>query len=251
MSTYNILITGTKAGIGHGLLSAFASRPNTTIIAAIRDAPDSDKAKAMIAAVPTIAENTHIIPVQYDASTKSAHEVVASLATAQPKVTHLDLVIANAAVATQWGPTYSVTAEELTTHLNVNTIAPILLYQATRDLLLASPNTPKFILISTVIGSIEMTPTIPFQTVVYGLTKAAGNYFTRKANSEEDKIVIVSVHPGWVQTDMGNRAASKLGMDAAPLSMEESVKGLVEIFDKADKTMGGTFQQVGGEPLPW
>jgi hypothetical protein len=44
MST-TVLITGFKSGIGKGLLEAYASRPNTTAIAAIRDGPDSPASK--------------------------------------------------------------------------------------------------------------------------------------------------------------------------------------------------------------
>ena len=257
MSTTNILITGTKAGIGQGLVKALVARPNTTIIAAIRDAPTSPKAKAMVDSVTTFGKDSRIIPVEYDAaSPTAAQDMIKSLESSHPEIKHLDLVVANAGIATQWGPTYAVTAKEVQDHLAVNTAGPVFLYQATRNLLLASKGTPKFFLMSTVIGSITAGPSIPFQTVLYGMSKAAGNYFTVKANLEEDRLVIVPVHPGWVQTDMGNIAATNLGMDSPPMTLDQSVEGLVKIFDSATKETGGTFQSVseqkdGSKVLPW
>jgi len=252
MSTTNVLITGTKAGIGHGLLAAFAARPNTVIIASIRDAPSSAKAKAMIDSIKTVGKGSQIIPVVYDAaSSTAAHDMISSLQSSHPEIKHLDIVVANAAITNQWGPTRDVTAKELNEQLAVNTAAPIYLYQATRDLLLASKSIPKFFLLSSVIASITASATLPIQAVVYGISKAAGNYFAVKTNSEEDRLVIIPVHPGWVQTQMGNGLATKTGREAAPLTVDQSVEGLMKLFDTATKEIGGTFQQVGGDVLPW
>ncbi|KAK5939948.1 hypothetical protein PMZ80_007366 [Knufia obscura] len=252
MSTTNVLITGTKSGIGHGLLAAFAARPNTNIIAAIRDPPTSPKAKAMITSVPTVAKGSNIIPVEYDAaSPTAAHNLIKSVQASHPDIKHLDIVVANAAINTQWGPSHTVTAKELNDQLAVNTMAPIFLYQATRDLLLASEHTPKFFLMSTTLASMGAGARIPFPTVVYGMSKAAGNYFAVKTNLEEDRLVIVPVHPGWVQTDLGNDLAMRSGGTAAPMTVQQSVDGLMKLFDGATKEIGGTFQQVGGDMIPW
>jgi len=252
MSTTNVLITGTKAGIGHGLLAAFAARPNTTIIAGIRDAPTSAKAKDMIDSIKSVGKGSQIIPVVYDAaSSTAAHDMINSLESSHPEIKHLDIVVANAAITTQWGPTRDVTAKELNEQFVVNTAAPVYLYQATRDLLLASKGTPKFFLLSSVLGSIAAGASSPVKAVVYGLSKAAGNYFAVKANSEEERLVIIPVHPGWVQTQMGNGLATRTGQEAAPMTVDQSVEGLMKLFDTATKEIGGTFQQVGGDVLPW
>ncbi|KEF58749.1 uncharacterized protein A1O9_06675 [Exophiala aquamarina CBS 119918] len=74
-----VLITGTKAGIGKGLLKAYAARPGTLVVAAIRDGPDSPIA-AELTSIPT-AKDSKIIVVQYDAGSKSAAvDLVAYLA---------------------------------------------------------------------------------------------------------------------------------------------------------------------------
>ena len=248
MSSVNVLITGTKAGIGHGLLKAYAARPNTNVIAAIRDAPDSSKANAMVASIET-APNSTIMPVQYDASSPdSAIEMVEYI---RERITHLDLVVASAALINHWGPAATVTAKELSDHVTTNTFGPIFLYQATRDLLLAA-KTPKFFYISTVAASINSVHEVPFPVLAYGLSKAAGNYFVRKTNEEEERLMLAAVHPGWVQTEKGNDVAVRYGQKEAPLTIAKCVEGLVGIFDMATKEeMGGTFQAVEGGVVPW
>lgn len=250
--TTNILITGTKAGVGNGLLAAYATRLNTTVIAAIRDARDSDTAKTMVQAVKNIAEGSSIIPVRYDAAQQtSAQDLISYLHNNHPNIQHLDLVIANAGIATHWESCTEVTAERLKEHYTVNTIGPILLYQATRDLLLASQN-PKLFVISSVVGSVQVGPSVGFQLPAYGTSKAAINWFARKANLEEEKIVLAAVSPGWVQTEMGDRAAVFLKQEAAPMTLEQSVTGLMKIFDGTGKKESkGLFLHAPGEPLAW
>ena len=253
MSTFNVLITGTKAGIGQGLLAAFAARPNTTVIAAIRDPPKSEKAQSMVAAITEVGVGSKIVPVQYDASQlSSAQELVDGLKN-RGDITHLDIVIANAAIASQWGEIKDVQAEEVLTTFRVNTMGPLLLYQATRDLLLAAKGEPKFFLVSSVLGSVTKGPDIPFKLVAYGMSKAAGNWFARKANLEEDRIVVVPVHPGWVQTAMGDGPAVKLGLQSAPMTIDFSVERLMKLFDSTDKEASkGGFLCIDNEgDSPW
>lgn len=252
----NVLITGTKSGgIGHGLLTLYASRPNTTIIAAIRNTPDSPEATAMVVSISNIGSNSNIVPVQYDASDpSSAHSMVQTLQSQHPKITHLDLVIANAAQNTHEGPVTSATPETLAAHFRTNATGPILLYQATRSLLLNAQATanPRFILISTVAASLERTPSLPFPIIAYGMSKAAANFFIVKANQEEERLALVAVHPGWVQSGKGNEVARKFGREKAPVTIEDCCAKLAGIFDRATKEeMGGTFQTVDGGVLPW
>lgn len=256
-SRTNVLITGTKAGIGLGLLALYASRSDTTVLAAVRDAPDSAIAKSMLSSITKLGTNSRVVPVRYDASNlTSARSMVEITKKQHPEIDHLDLVIANAAINSQLGPVADVTAEELENHLRVNATAPALLYQATRDLLLKTPAEvvpgPRFIYISTVAASLERTPSLPFPNIAYMMSKAAGNFFVVKANMEEDRLALVAVHPGWVQTEQGNKVAKKYGLEKAPMTIEDCCKKLADIGDKATKAdMGGTFQTVDGGTLPW
>lgn len=253
MSTFNILITGTKAGIGHGLLVAYAARPNTQVVCAIRDGPDSENAKNMVAKVTNIGSGSSIIVVKYDAAVDdSAQQMFDYVHSTHPSIQYLDCVVANAGVADNWVKCTSITPEQLRFHYAVNTVGPVMLYQASRELLIASKGSPKFFVISSVVGSVQIGPGIGFELPAYGTSKAAVNWFMRKANGEEDRIVVAAVSPGWCQSEMGNRAAGYLQQEAAPMKVEESVDGLLKIFDETDKAgSNGLFLHVAGNSLPW
>lgn len=60
----------------------------------------------------------------------------------------------------------------------------------------------------------------------YGLSKAALNMFSEKLHRElkEDDIQVVSIHPGWMHTDMGG--------EQAPTDPNESAHGIYQIIDE-------------------
>lgn len=79
------------------------------------------------------------------------------------------------------------------------------------------------------------------------------HWITKRINTEEEKITSFAIHPGWVATDMGYKAASEVGYkEAPPVSIKESVDGMLQIIDKASKvTHGGTFWEYNGQRYPW
>ncbi len=58
-----------------------------------------------------------------------------------------------------------------------------------------------------------------------------------------DGITVVPVHPGWVKTDMGG--------PNAPLSPEESVRGMRELIGRLSLGDSGKFFDYQGKELPW
>ena len=61
----------------------------------------------------------------------------------------------------------------------------------------------------------------------------------------------MAFNPGWVQTDMGTGAAKGVGMEDAPVALEDSIKGLITQFDAASREKSGTFTTQEGENIPW
>jgi len=51
------------------------------------------------------------------------------------------------------------------------------------------------------------------------------------------------LHPGWVRTDMGG--------SGAPLSIEDSVEGLLRVLDGLDGASSGGFFDYSGAHVPW
>ncbi len=79
----------------------------------------------------------------------------------------------------------------------------------------------------------------------YRTSKAALNMANRSMAHElgADGITCVVFHPGWVQTDMGGANA--------PLSVEDSVQGLLEVMDGLSTADSGRFLNYNGEEIPW
>lgn len=248
MST-TILVTGSKSGIGKGLLATYAARPNTTAIAAIRDGPNSDAAKELTSL--PVGKGSKIIVLKYDAGSNSAASEMTSILKSEHNIDHLDVVVANAGVLKHFGPATEASVETLTEHIQINTLAPIFLYQATHALLTASSE-PKFFIISSNLGSIGDMKQLPLPMLAYGMSKAAVNYAAVKFHNEDSKITVVPVQPGWVQTNMGQRAADFAGVAQVPVTIKDSVAGLIKVFDSATKSeTSGTFPTFDGGVVSW
>ena len=56
-------------------------------------------------------------------------------------------------------------------------------------------------------------------------------------------ITVVALHPGWVKTDMGG--------PNAPVSIDESVEGMIRVIDTTDIKDTGKFLNYDGRELPW
>ena len=195
-----VLITGSKSGIGKGLLSIYASRPNTLAIAAIRDEPDSEVAKTLTSL--PVGAGSRIVVAKYDASSRTAAVELVNYVKSTQNVSSLDVVIANAGILKHFGPAKKASAETISEHFEINSLAPILLYQATQELLNASKQTPKFFFISSSIGSNSLQDHYPLPVLAYGISKTALNWAASRIHREEDRLVIVAMQPGWVQTGM-------------------------------------------------
>lgn len=232
-------------GIGKGIVASILGRPDTVVIAAIRDLSNSSE----ISSLPT-APGSRLIIVKVDG--KSPSDATIAIESLQSQgITHIDVLIANSGVLDQWGPVSEVKSQDLRDHFEINTIAPIALFQAAYPLLEKAEN-PKFFVISTNIASIELMPHIPLPTIAYGMSKAAVNYAVAKIHYENSKISAVALHPGWVQTRMGQHAADLAGVAEVPVTVEQSVAGLLQQIDATKKdTLSGKFIGFDGEIVPW
>lgn len=102
------------------------------------------------------------------------------------------------------------------------------------------------------LGSIGALDEFNMPFFSYGISKVAVNYFVRKVAIEIPEIISVSVHPGWIQTGMGNTAAKGVGMNEAPVSYEDGVRHLVTLYDGVKKEQSGCFVDAAtGGIVPW
>ena len=79
---------------------------------------------------------------------------------------------------------------------------------------------------------------------LYRTSKTAQNMLAKGIAENEAKergVTVLSLHPGWVQTAMGG--------PGAPVSVEESVKGLADVVENANG--GYAFVDYTGKTLPF
>ncbi|KUJ12564.1 aflatoxin biosynthesis ketoreductase-like protein nor-1 [Mollisia scopiformis] len=246
MSGLTYLITGASRGIGKGLLSAFVLRPNTTVIAGVRD---TASAAESLKSVP-VGEGSKIVIVKIDSSVDTDAAAAVEELKSKHGITHIDVLLSNAGLLGIVAPVLETPADQLRKHIEINTVAPLILLQAFKPLLDAS-SSPKFFVITSKIGTLSDMQNVPVPFFAYGVSKAAANYFVRKVSFENPKLISIALNPGWVQTDMGTWGAKSVGMDEAPMSLEDSIKGTVKNIDEASLEKTGSFIEVTGEPIPW
>ncbi|XP_010006152.1 PREDICTED: uncharacterized oxidoreductase C663.06c-like [Chaetura pelagica] len=151
------------------------------------------------------------------------------------------------------------TQESMTEIYTTNTIGPLLLSQAFLPLLKkAAQGSPGSALscskaaivnISSSAGSIqELYMWGPTHVVSYRCSKAALNMLSRcqSLGYREHGILCVALHPGWVQTDMGGAGSLK-----PPLTVDESVRGMLKVLSSLSEKDTGTFLDWEGKVVPW
>ena len=152
-----------------------------------------------------------------------------------------DLVFLNAGVI---GPEHrsvdQVTREEIGQLMQTNAISPIRL--AYRLLPLITPG-GTLAFMTSILGSVGGNTT--GGTVLYRASKAALNSLTRSlvADLKGADITVLSVHPGWVRTDMGGPNAT--------LDIATSVRGVVDQVEQRAGTGAHAFIDYAGKELPW
>jgi NAD(P)-dependent dehydrogenase (short-subunit alcohol dehydrogenase family) len=82
-------------------------------------------------------------------------------------------------------------------------------------------------------------------SVGYRASKAALNMMTRVQAGEfaDEGFIFIAMSPGWVRTDMGG--------DQAPLSPEESVRGMLATLAPLTPADSGRYLDHNGGELPW
>ncbi|KAF8179347.1 hypothetical protein K438DRAFT_1843211 [Mycena galopus ATCC 62051] len=219
------LISGANRGLGYGLSATLAARPNVIVFAGARE-PAAESLQELAARYP----NVH--PVKLTAGDKADNE--AAIAEIQKIAGQLDVVIANAGVVKYRGPLATTPLAEFRDHFKVNTLGLVVLFQAAHELLLASPTgAPTLAYISAVTASISAY--YDAGASAYGASKVAGNLLVKALDAEHSALIAMAIHPGWVATDMGNTGAASIGMLEAPVSVEESVGGILARIDGATK----------------
>jgi NAD(P)-dependent dehydrogenase (short-subunit alcohol dehydrogenase family) len=151
-----------------------------------------------------------------------------------------DLLFVNAGISGPVeAPIGAVDADAFTELALVNTLAPLRIIERFADL--ATPG-GTIGAMSSRLGSIGFNTTAGYEA--YRISKAGLNMGLKSlAIRYADGRTWLAVHPGWVRTDMGGSGAT--------FSIEESVTGIVDMFEARAGSGGITFVDHTNQELPW
>ncbi|MEE4160804.1 SDR family oxidoreductase [Pseudomonas viridiflava] len=227
MTTKTALIIGASRGLGLGLVQRLTEQ-GWKVTATVRDPQNADNLKAI--------EGVRIEAVDID-DTASLEVLVQKL-----KGEVFDVLFVNAGIM---GPKHQsaaqATAAELGQLFLTNAIAPIRLAERFVDHI--RPETGVLAFMSSVLGSVAC-PEGETMTL-YKASKAALNSMTNSfvVQLPEPRLTVLSLHPGWVKTDMGGENAA--------IDVQTSTTGLVEQLNAYAGKGGHHFINYKGETIAW
>ncbi len=231
--TRYIVITGANRGIGLAFVDAHLSAGDT-VFAGCRAPEQATDLQQRAAEYPD-----QLIILRVDVTDET---LIANMAEQVTMTTsHLDRLVNNAAIF-HTTPLTEITLARSQQSFAVNSIGPVLMFQAFLPLLQAATR-PLVLNVSSNRGSVSGQQDAKLWD--YAASKAALNSYTRKmaVTLAANGGCAVAIDPGWVQTRLG-------GADAA-LTPKQSVSGMMRVLDGLDDTQNGSFLRWDGRPSPW
>lgn len=245
----SILITGCNRGLGLGLVKTLVNlpKPPEHIFATCRDVQKAEELVSLAEA----NNNLHIKEIDlrqfncYDKLIKNISDIV--------KDNGLNVLFNNAGVAPKSVRINYVKEKDFLETFTTNTIVPVMLAKACLSLLKTAAAKNKtnslgvrraaIINMSSIVGS--MTSNTEGAMIPYRVSKAGLNAATKSLSIDlkTHKILCVSIHPGWVRTDMGG--------SKAPLDIKTSCNHIVDLLECLNEKHNGGFYQYDGQKIPW
>ncbi|XP_061863556.1 C-signal-like [Colius striatus] len=256
LAVHSVLVTGANRGIGLGLVQHFLGlpKPPKWVFAGCRD-PKGQRAQELQRLA---SKHPNLLILALEVTDPASVKAAAARVGEHVGGSGLTLLINNAGMA-KINSIDAETQEDMTQVYTTNTIGPMLMGQAFLPLLKkaaqASPGSglscskAAIINMSSIAGSIqEMFVWNLGHVVSYRCSKAALNMLTRcqSLGYREHGILCVTLHPGWVQTDMGDA-----GTKTAPLTVDDSVRGMLKVLSSVSEKDTGTFLDWEGKVVPW
>lgn len=234
MDSPSTLVTGSNRGLGLALVRQLLARGDR-VVATCRQPGQATALNTLAAEHPG---HLRVLPLDI-----ASPQSIAALAAELPLVVadlRLALLINCAGVLHSGERFGQLSAAVLEDSLHTNAIGPLLLIQALAPLLVEGAKVGN---ISSQLGSIGGV--IRFGAPSYAISKTAQNMATvQLAQALEPRgIVVLALHPGWVQTGMGG--------DKATVAPDDSAAGLLQVIDAATPTQSGSFLDWQGKALPW
>ncbi|PSN50237.1 hypothetical protein C0J52_02384 [Blattella germanica] len=245
----SVLITGCNRGLGLGLVQHLLKQPvpPNHLFTTCRN---PEKAE-VLQEIAKKNKNVHIL--QLDVTNFDSYGNVVKAVESIVKDEGLNVLFNNAGVTSKFTRINLVKVDQMLNNFTTNTVAPLMLTKAFVPLLKKAadnnsslpigPSRAAVINFSSILGSISENSQGGFYP--YRASKAALNAVTRSMSLDfkSDGILVTSLHPGWVRTDMGG--------NNAPLGVDESISAILKTVASLTEKDSGTFIQFDGKELPW
>ena len=235
----DILVTGGSMGIGLEFTRQYLQQ-GCRVFAASRKPEESKDLQDL-----QTQYNDQLIIHQLDVAEEgSRRDFIQALESETEK---LDVLINNAGVISgneQFSyPFGDLQQEELCRVLLVNSVAPLMMAESVFPWL-KKGSKPVMVNITSDNGSISMRNS--GGKYGYCASKAALNMITKILSFDlrEHGILVLSLHPGWVQTPMTRN-------EDAPLTPAESIEGMLQVIDSLEMEDSGRFLDWQGNEIPW
>ena len=223
-----LLITGTNRGIGLAMAKNALER-GWTVYGSARN--------GMTGPAAALTDHPDFRAMSFDVTDHGAVQKAAAEID-----TPIDILINNAGIIDPAGHAADLEDYEgFARTLAVNTIAPLAVTRAFLPHLKKS-NAGRVIMISSSMGSLSYAKSdhIAYRTSKTALNKVMQGLATDLAPAG---IAVCSVHPGWVQTDMGGASA-----DITP---ETSAAGILALAERLEMKRTGRFFNWDGSSAAW
>jgi NAD(P)-dependent dehydrogenase (short-subunit alcohol dehydrogenase family) len=226
------LVTGGNRGIGLEVCRQLAGRGYTVVLGS-RDVEKGHRAATTIA-----GDRGRVLAWQLDVT--SAEDIERARARTDEELGRLDALVNNAAALYDtWQRVTDAELDQVRSAFENNTLGPWRMVRAFLPLLRRSAH-PRVVNVSSESGSLA---SMANETPAYNISKVALNAVTRMLALElrSDGILVNSVCPGWVATEMGGPGGRPVADGAA---------GIVWAATLPDNGPTGQFLR-DGRPLPW
>ncbi len=229
-----VVITGANRGLGLEFARQLLARDDR-VIAGCRNPGRALKLTELAGAYPG---RLHVLPLDLD----KERSIAGFAREAGMLGESIDVLINCAGVLVSGERFGELVASTFDATLHTNAVGPLLLTQALA-LLLERAQRARVVNLTSELGSLADTE--HFYSPSYAVSKAALNMVTRllAAQLREQEISVVSIHPGWVRTDMGGAGA--------PLAPAQSVASMLQVIDTLEPAASGSFLDHRGVAMAW
>lgn len=235
------LVTGANKGIGLEIARQLA-QAGVFVILGARDPARAEAAVADLSSQGLTAESV-LIDLTDHATIAAAAETI------RAEHGRLDILVNNAGIVdAEDGPPTASSAEAARRIMDTNFVGTLAVTQAMLPLLRKAP-AARIVNLSSSLGSLSVNgdPTSPYYSarlIGYNASKAALNMLTVQLAQEllDTPIVVNSVSPGYIKTDLTGHAGFMTPEEGARLPVEYALLG--------ENAVTGRFVEAGGE-TPW